>query len=968
MIPAIVYTAPRRIRRNRLKLAQLDASKTAPIPFGSPSASLANSPTSIDTKSLGIPNAPALGQNTKRAIPLTPGRPPVPPRPINKSAVVPTNSPNSTSTTSSTVKGSGNAETSTSSTASAKSAENLGTKTSNARTLLTPPAPATATKQVRRKNTNEQLTTDLFSESGQPLVYFNYTNEDLVSIINWYTARKNMNIILPQFANAIKDKITIDIPKKMTFEEGWELLQKIMTIAGYSFTLNGDFYRVTRDPKDTYTREPLHTFIGTNPQDLPNVGKVRYVYYLAHIKATDDDESELQKILKELLPQTEGNKDSRSFKLDPATNAIVFIANAADIKGVMEIIKELDKPGFAETLEIIKLNHTEALMVEKIFNEKILKAAGSTPPYNPYHLDAKKPGDENFFIKSTRIKADPRINSLIVIGRAQAAQRIREFITNYIDVELDSGRSILHVYQLQYLDANEELITTLNNLIKSTKPGGTQQSTLDKVTANGPERFFDEVIISSDRPKGLKPPESLKAEQIFRPDSTAEIQSTNYYGGNKLIIAARNEDWKRIKKLLEELDMPQPSVVLEIMIADLTIEDQRMLGSIFRNPAKIPFVNQANIQSAQLPPGIQPDNYANPTTIGVNFDSAGNETAAADVLGEYSVVNGLRVDPIAGQLLSAASSVPPGGSLISFSDNDGKTWGLLEVVKIFGWQKIISNPHVIAVHNKEAEVYSGLTELVPDAASGGVGATILKNASYSAMLKVRIRPQISAGNTVNLQIVINIEDFIPGTTPNAPAKTIRDISTNANVKTGGILALGGLLRDNDNETLSKTPILGDVPIFGWFFKNRAAAVTKSNLTVFICPTIIKPRLRQGIGEYTKDYVKVAEDYAHRGSLLFDSLRDPITRWYFKPDANAPRTLHEFLDKDELQGQDLDEVIKARRERRKKLRKSLPEDTDIVVFNKEKATEELKKVLNSETEKNPLVATTDHHLEASHPQS
>ena len=160
---------------------------------------------------------------------------------------------------------------------------------------------------------------------------------------------------------------------------------------------------------------------------------------------------------------------------------------------------------------------------------------------------------------------------------------------------------------------------------------------------------------------------------------------------------------------------------------------------------------------------------------------------------------------------------------------------------------------------------------------------------------VKITPRISAANTVNLTVQIDIDDF-SGTA--ADTRITRNVLTNANVSSGAILALGGLIKNTTAHSLSETPLLSKVPILGWFFKKRSGRAQKTNLTIFISPTIIQPRLRQGVGAYTQDYIAIANNYAQEGAL-FDSLREPITRWFFKTGTEAPEILEGFLAKDEL---------------------------------------------------------------------
>jgi general secretion pathway protein D len=184
-------------------------------------------------------------------------------------------------------------------------------------------------------------------------------------------------------------------------------------------------------------------------------------------------------------------------------------------------------------------------------------------------------------------------NRLIVLGREQAVDRVIDFVKKYIDVPQESGESVFHTYALQYLDA-AEFSQILQNIVNASSTGGTGQSKAEGGAAQGgPERMFEGVIVTHDKvvdqPQGAGTEEKAKAI---------------YYGGNRLIVAARRDDWLRIKKLCEELDTPQPQVIIEVLIADLTDDDNRSIGSMLRNPLRIPLVGDVQAQSAQLARGI----------------------------------------------------------------------------------------------------------------------------------------------------------------------------------------------------------------------------------------------------------------------------------------------------------------------------------------------------------------------------
>ncbi len=727
------------------------------------------------------------------------------------------------------------------------------------------------------------------SLNPQQLVAFQYDNEELVNIINYIASKKEVNILFPTKSDEkLTGKLTWHLEKRVTIDEAWRLLQTILSIAGYAVIPRPTFYEIVK-VSPAISREAVPLYVGIPFEKLPMTNeRIRYIYYLANIKE-GETEGEMSTVLKAVLPA------DALYKIDTATNALIIMGQANDIRSAMTLVSQLDRPGFQERMEIIKLHYTNAHMVADLFNNKILQAADA----QKYRLDAKKPSDMTYFSKYVKIIANDKINSLIVLGRPQALERIREFIQHYIDVEPDSGKSILHVYQLQYLNA-PDFAKVLNDIVQSKQSGGTEQSTGAAKAAIGPQRYFDEVIIAVDTP-----PESTTDQFAATSASTggeskeSVIHAPKYYGGNKLIIAARNDDWKRIRELIERLDQPSPQVLIEVLIADLTLDDSRTLGTLFRNPAKIPMPGQTNFQSAQLNPGVMPNTFTDPQTIGA---IAGG--TATDLLREFHIdsTTGQRSD--SPMDTNIAKLLAGGSTVLSFNDNDGKTWGITQILKLLDHNKILSHPHVISTNNQIATIEITEIRLLPDQASGSQGGTIVKtNKDIPAALKVNIVPRISISetrdNTVSLNVTIDINEY--KSTSN-DTRITRKVKTNAVVNTGDILALGGLLRTNESDSLGETPLLAKIPVIGWLFKRRSRTKERTNLTVFISPTIILPRSREGLSEYTKDYLAITKDYAGQEGL-FGSLKDPITRWFFHEESPTEQFTRNFIKDDETKKQE-----------------------------------------------------------------
>ena len=427
-----------------------------------------------------------------------------------------------------------------------------------------------------------------------------------------------------------------------------------------------------------------------------------------------------------------------------------------------------------------------------------------------------------------------------------------------------------------------------------------EQARAAQGSRGGAERFFAEKIyIKSDGPI-----------------AGVGEKERKYYGSNKLIIAARHDDWLELKKLIEQLDQPQPQVLIETLIADLTYEDIRQLGTFTRNPAKIPLPSHVDFESAQLPPGGMTNSWVAPTTI------------EADLLRKAIAADGSKND--AGPNSIASLQAPAGGVTIAFNDNDGQTWSLARLLKVFNITKILSMPHILATHNKKASIQNTEIRIVRGPVTGTDTAEV-KFIPLEASLKIELTPRIISEQELNLDIMITIQEFLS----DQNNRSVRTVQTITRVGNENILAIGGLIRNSNAQLTRTTPILSKVPILGWFFKNTDNQEGKTNLTVFIKPTIIMPRFRGNVGTYTQDYIRLAKAYSDEGSL-FDSLHDPITRWFFNTNADATAAVKDFLDKDEV----LMERIEERRE------EALANQT-IAVLDKEKISANLKKQLRNE---------------------
>jgi len=699
-------------------------------------------------------------------------------------------------------------------------------------------------------------------------VAFNFKDENLVTIINKFAGYKNINIILPQGANAINQQVTFKMDKKIPLSEAEKYVHLFLDLAGYTMFPNGNFFIITKTDPNTL-RNPFPLYINVNPQDLPNTeDRIRTIFYLSNLKVPADTQSQdpLNMLLQNILSAT------TQYLFDPKSNGIIITDKANRIASAMNIIMELDAANTRDVLEEVPLFNSSATTLAQLIKNQLLSMPNAQPSLLRSDI---KTEPSLYFSSNINVVADTRTNKLYLIGRQSAVNRLRDFIRDYLDADPDTGKSILHTYDLQYLDA-ETFATTLQNIVATPSGSGGDQSTS---SASGPERYFDGVQIVAETLQQTAAPQQVATGTPPAQDSNASpaaaSMGSTFTGGNRLIIAAEHSDWKRIKQLIEELDKPQPQVIIEVLIVDLTFQDKKVIAAQTRNPSAL-----------NLPAGVQfqAAHIAAPIT---NASQDGT-TPATSIAGDLLRLFGTQSIAATQTAIGAPNS---GALIVSFNDFCGQSgiWGLLEILQAYSETRVLSHPYLVTLNNFQAqESLSTIRRLRGEQSVGEGAVSSLRQTDVPATLNISVVPRVASDNRLNLQISLSIDQFLTQN-PNDGTRITRNIQTTANMNSGQILILGGLTRITTDESGTNTPFLSQIPLLGWLFKSRALNFQKTNLAVFISPTIINPKLRGGQTKYTAD--KVSGAYADLNSgQIFDSLRDPITRWFFRDARDSHKSI------------------------------------------------------------------------------
>jgi hypothetical protein len=205
---------------------------------------------------------------------------------------------------------------------------------------------------------------------------------------------------------------------------------------------------------------------------------------------------------------------------------------------------------------------------------------------------------------------------------------------------------------------------------------------------------------------------------------------------------------------------------------------------------------------------------------------------------------------------------------------------------------IYSNPHIVVLNNNRGEeLISDIQRFAGPGETGQGGAISIKQVDVPAALKISVVPRASSVDRLSLQISITIQQFLG----NQGARSTRELHTNVNLSNGETLVIGGLTRYNETDQISETPILGRVPILRWLFSRTSKSIQKTNLVIFISPTIIEPRIRDGLNEFTKDTIKRNYDLL-RNDAFAGQLKEPVSYLFFGSQVNTMTdTFDEYLE-------------------------------------------------------------------------
>ncbi|WP_395345626.1 type II secretion system secretin GspD [Ningiella sp. W23] len=391
--------------------------------------------------------------------------------------------------------------------------------------------------------------------------------------------------------------------------------------------------------------------------------------------------------------------------------------------------------------------------------------------------------------KSTpRVVADDRTNSVIVSGDVKARQRLINLIER-MDQELETSGNTRVIF-LNYAKA-EDLVKVLQGVSASiqaeTQQGGGQQT----------------------RRSG---------------GSNRDVSIDAHEDSNSLVITAEPDMMRSLEEVIRQLDVRRAQVQVEAIIVEVSEGDGVTLG--------VQWVSEEG-GGTQFNNGVIPVGG-----LGVALREAEDRTvqrstvtANGEVVQSEETIEG-NLTPLA-QLLGGAN-----GMIAGIIENG---WGaVVQAVSNDTNSNILATPHLTTMDNEEAFFIVGQeVPIITGTSTGDNNSNPFQTVDRQEVgIKLKVTPQINEGDAVQMTIEQEVSS-VSGATAVDISINKREIKTTVIVDDGGTIVLGGLIDDDVQESVSKVPLLGDIPILGHLFKSTSTTKRKRNLMVFLRPTIVR---------------------------------------------------------------------------------------------------------------------------------
>jgi len=556
----------------------------------------------------------------------------------------------------------------------------------------------------------------------------------------------------------------------------------------------------------------------TNEQMLTRMFKIRYA-----------DLEPLRGVVQQLVSQ---NGDTIPFQPD----TLIVNDIGSNMHRLERIIEQLDSRSSSDQMRVIQVKYANAndlaTTIQKLFDAKANRPGarpGLTvtptpgpgvpqppggPPGGP---GAATPAGSTGPATVTTLIADERTNKLVVVATPAANERIDSLLKE-IDVPI-SGEGRINVYALQNANA-EDIAATLQSLAQGSAnrprgPGG----------PGGPPNIPGQPPPPA-RP-GAVP--GVTAAELFQ----GEVKISPDKATNSLVVVASQADFRSLVRVIEKLDLARRQVFVEAVIMEVNLDRNTNFGISLHQ------------------------GYTVNTNQGTAAGIVGTKYTTGGIPPSFSLAN---LASYGGFLAGLQGPTIPAFNQLGLNI---PSFGIvLHALQQSSDVNVLSTPHLLTSDNEEAEItvgqnvpfQAGFAPQLPTGTGttlpsgslasagsllGGIGSYYAPINRQNVELKLNIKPQINASDYIRMVINESTEEIVSQDPTLGPTTAKRTAKTTVVAKDQETVVIGGIMQERSIESIGKVPILGDIPLLGYLFRETTRRKVKVNLLLFLTPYIIR---------------------------------------------------------------------------------------------------------------------------------
>ena len=638
------------------------------------------------------------------------------------------------------------------------------------------------------------------SRTAEQQVTLNFVNAEIEGVARAIGAMlKQQFVVDPR----VKGQITLYSEEPLTTREAY--LNFLAALRGQGFTVveSGGLYKVVPEADAKLQ------------SDTVSVGQVsrRGDQIITQIfKINHENANNLVPVLRPLI------SPNNTINSNPGNNTLIITDYADNLARIAKIISAMDTASAGE-VEIITLKHVVAADLAPTIQR--LSDAVVTVTGQP----GQPPGGGGVPGSTTApaILVDSRSNSLIVRAPNAARMNSIRMLVDKLDRPSDNASPMGNIYVVYLKNADATRLATVlraahsANAIGGAAGGGAGGGPVSQPGATG--------AIMAQSTMGGGAGGTGPSQQSTTPVAATAQPSTGGFiqadpATNSLIITAPEPLYRQLRAVIDQLDARRAQVYIESMIVKVDANKVVDIGIQW-----------------QAISGDKGDKYI--YGAGTNFGSG----ASNIISGSIATAQGR--DAVG----TALKEGVPGGFNIGLLRKLGDFYtigALARFLETNADANVLSTPNLVSLDNEEAKIVIGqnvpfITGQFTNAGGGAAATNPFQTIERKDVgLTLRVKPQIGENGTVRMTIYQENSNVVPGLNSSAGPTTDKSaIETTVVVDDGQIMVLGGLLKDDYTGSISKVPLLGDIPYLGALFRADNRTRIKSNLMVFLRPVVMR---------------------------------------------------------------------------------------------------------------------------------